>query len=110
MKHKPAKIFVMFTFFSITILTGCSFSESEMIGWYAPLNYKNTFDTIQLQSKGRYHRKVYDKSGKLVLEMNGKWSMKDEVINFESPYFFNLDGDVSRFPELLQDTVGNGGG
>jgi hypothetical protein len=81
-----------------------------MIGKYAPLDYINTFDTIDLQANGKYHRKVYNKHQKLMFEMDGRWNMHNEVINFEPPYFFNLDRDISKFPELLQDTASNGGG
>lgn len=90
------------------LFVSCGYTEKDLIGVYAPADYKNTFDTIQLQEHNKYHRKVYDINKKLVLEMQGEWSIKEDVIEFKSPYFFNLDRDLVEFPELLQDTVSNG--
>lgn len=86
------------------------YTEKELYGTYVPINYKNTFDTVQLEPRNIYHRKIYDKNNKLVLEMNSTWRIeKNTIIHFDS-YFLNLDRDVSKFPELLQDTSGGGGG
>jgi hypothetical protein len=90
------------------LFVSCGYTEKELIGVYAPTDYKNTFDTIQLKEHNKYHRKVYDKNKKLVLEMQGEWNIKEDVIEFKSPYFFNLDRDLVEFPELLQDTASNG--
>lgn len=90
------------------LFVSCGYTEKELIGVYAPTDYKNTFDTIQLKEHNKYHRKVYDKNKKLVLEMQGEWDIKEDVIEFKSPYFFNLDRDLVEFPELLQDTASNG--
>src|SRR5690625_2605713 len=91
-------------FFLIGLLfVSCGYTGKDLIGVYAPTDYKNTFDTIQLKEHNKYHRKVYDKNKKLVLEMQGEWSIKEDVIEFKSPYFFNLDRDLVEFPELLQD-------
>lgn len=87
-----------------------SYTEKELCGTYVPIDYKNTFDTIQLKHQSIYHRKVYDKNKKLVLEMNGTWSLEKNTIVHFDPYFLNLDRDISKFPELLQDTSGGGGG
>jgi len=96
-------------FFLIGLLLGsCSYTEKELIGAYSPTEYKNTFDTIQLKKNNEYHRKVYDINKKLVLEIDGKWSIEEDVIEFKSPYFLNLDRDLVQFPELLQDTKSNG--
>ena len=91
---------------AILFITSCdnSYTEKELYGSYTPVGYKNTFDTIELKPQNIYHRKVYDKNNKLVLEMNGKWIMKStDKVQF-SDFFFNLDRDVSKFPELLTDT------
>lgn len=96
----------------LVLLSSCdeNFKEKELYGNYAPINYKNTFDTIQLKPQGVYHRRVFDSNNKLVLKMDGKWSLeKNTIIHFNS-YFLNLDRDVAKFPELLQDTSGGGGG
>jgi hypothetical protein len=87
-----------------------SFTEREMLGTYAPVNYHNTFDTIQLGPQGRYARRVFDQNRRLVLQTSGEWRLKHDVIAFAAPYFFNLDRDLVAFPELLQDTDGNGSG
>lgn len=96
-------------YFLIGVLfTSCSYSEKEMIGIYAPTDYINTFDTIQLKENNLYYRKLYDFNKNLVLEMQGEWNVEGDVIEFKSPYFLNLDSDLTRFPGLLQDTVSNG--
>ena len=94
------------------LLTSCGgfFTEKEMYGYYVPIGYKNTFDTIELRSHGFYHRKVYNKNKELALEMDGKWEIeREEIIRFHS-FFFNLDRDIEKFPELIKDTVDDGGG
>lgn len=103
------KLFVKI-FFCSGLLIGCttSFTTEETIGTYTPVGYRYTFDTIQLKSDGIYHRKIYDKTKKLVMEMDGQWSFYDtdnNAIQFRS-YFLNLDRDLTRFPELLEDTTG----
>jgi hypothetical protein len=105
------KSFILFTIIGL-FFSSCSnrYTEKELCGMYVPVGYKNTFDSIQLKPQGVYHRKVCDKNNKLVLDMNGKWSLeRNNIIHFDS-YFFNLDRDVTKFPELLQDTSGGGGG
>ncbi len=87
-----------------------SFTEKEIIGTYSPLDYKNTYDTIQLNEHNIYRRKVYDINKKLVLDTKGKWSVDEDVIVFKSPFFLNFDRDLVQFPELLQDTISNGVG
>ena len=97
---------------ALVLLSSCDehFKEKQLYGTYAPLNYKNTFDTIQLNSHGEYHRWIYDVNNKLALKVAGKWRLeKNTILHFDS-YFLNLDRDVAKFPELLQDTLGGGGG
>ena len=78
----------------------------DFYGTYVPIGYKNTLDSIELKPQEIYHRKVYNKTGKKVLDMNGKWVLKsDNEVQFYS-FFLNLDRDVSQFPELLKDTSG----
>lgn len=94
-----------------TLFFSCkSYTEKEIIGLYAPVNYNNTFDTIRLIEGGKYYRKVYDKNKTLVLKMEGKWNVHSDIIEFESPYFYNLDRDLIKYPELMEDTVSNGNG
>lgn len=91
------------------LFVSCGYTEKELIGVYAPTDYKNTFDTIQLKEHNKYHRKVYDKNKKLVLEMNGKWELDGSYIKFKS-FYLNLDDDLVNFPESVRDTTGGWGG
>jgi len=75
MRNEIGKMTFSLSLYFIALFTRCSFSENEMIGMYTPVNYKNTLDTINLQFNGNYHRKIYDKNRKLMLEMDGKWNM-----------------------------------
>jgi len=104
------KVFALFA--CVLLFSSCdnSYTEKELYGSYVPINYKNTTDTIVLRPGEIYQRKVYDKNKNLVLEMDGKWRLeKSTIIHFDS-YFLNLDRDIAKFPELLQDTSGGGGG
>jgi hypothetical protein len=92
----------------IVLFTSCNYREKDLVGTYTPKDYKYTFDTIQLKENNTYYRKVYNSNKKLVLEINGEWSLKGDLIVFKSPYFANLDRDLVAFPELLQDSVSNG--
>lgn len=84
-----------------------NFTEKEVVGIYTPLSYNNTYDTIQLLEKGKYHRKVYDKKKKLVLDIVSDYELRNggSKIYFNS-YFLNIDRDLERFPELVNDTLG----
>lgn len=95
-------------FIIIVFIMSCSYSDNEMIGIYTPSNYKNTYDTIELSSNNVYYRKVYDRNKKLVLKIKGRWALDKDILEFYPPYFFNLDRDLTVFPELLKDTVSNG--
>lgn len=95
-------------FLIVLLFVSCGYTEKELIGVYAVADYKNTFDTIQLMEHNKYRRKIYDKNKKLVLEMDGEWNVDGDIIEFKSPYYFNLDEDLVRFPELLQDTISGG--
>jgi len=98
------KIFLILLLIAINSCTD-NFTEKEVIGYYVPIGYKNTFDTIQLMQGEKYHRKVYDKNKKLVLDMIGNYKLLDNgsKIDFHS-YFLNLDRDLEKFPELVKDT------
>lgn len=102
--NMKAAIFLFF----IIVTVSCSYYAGEMIGTYSPANYTNTYDTIQLGTNNIYYRRVYDRNKKLVLKTKGKWKVDHDLIVFEPPYFWNLDGDLVKFPELLNDTISNG--
>lgn len=96
----------------LLLLTACDFhfTENNLYGSYIPINYKNTYDTICIKPQKLYNRKVYDKNNNLVLNMQGRWELGENgTIRFHS-FFLNLDRDVSKYPELLKDTLSDGGG
>lgn len=103
------RLLILFLF---SMLLSCDehFEKEKLYGYYSPINYKNTFDTIQLKPQGLYHRKLYDKNNQLVLELDGTWRLERNTIISLDSYFFNLDRDLDKFPELLQDTASSGGG
>lgn len=82
------------------------FEEKEVYGYYTPVDYKNNFDTIQLQPESVYHRKVYDKNKKLLFEMSGKWKLESSHRIILSNFYMNLDDDLVKFPENVNDTTG----
>ena len=85
---------------------GCSVSEDEIVGSYAAVGYVNCVDTIVLSQGGSYERKVYAANGNPLLRMRGRWELVDRArVTFHS-FFFNLDRDLLKFPELLTDTTG----
>ncbi len=100
------KIFLILLLIAINSCTN-SFTEKEMIGTYSPLDYKNTYDTIRLLENGVYHRKVYDKNKKLVLDQVSNYELRNggSKIYFHS-YFLNFDRDLVQFPELVNDPIG----
>lgn len=96
------------TLFIILLFSSCveHFEEKEVYGYYTPVGYKNNFDTLQLQPDNVYYRKVYDINKKLLLEMKGKWKMEVNHRIILSPFYMNLDDDLVKFPELVNDTTG----
>lgn len=99
-----------FTILLISIFfISCSFNEEELIGRYTPVNYINSFDTIELKANNIYFRKVYDVHNKLLLEMDGEWRLDGDYIKF-NPFYLNFDDDLLSFPESVQDTTGGWGG
>lgn len=99
------KAFVLFA--CVLFFSSCdnSYTEKELYGSYVPINYKNTTDTILLEPKGMYHRKVYDKNKNLVLEMEGKWNLVAQKTKIKLNHFYlNLDDNLLRFPESARDT------
>lgn len=80
------------------------FEEHELYGYYAPIGYTNTYDTIQLKPDSIYHRTVYDKNNKLILKIDGSWKFKDRHRILFEGFYLNLDRDLVKFPELVSDT------
>lgn len=83
--------------------------EKDLTGTYVPVNYKNNFDTINLEDNGIYSRKVYDINGKLLLKMKGNWEHSQNTIRLEY-FYLNLDDDLVKYPEVVKDTMANWGG
>lgn len=95
--------------FIVLLFSACipHFEDNEVVGLYTPNDYKNNYDTLEIKPDGIYHRKVYDFNKKLLLEMNGKWNLRDnEILHFE-PFYLNLDDDLVKFPHLVKDTTGD---
>jgi len=81
------------------------FEDKEVIGIYTPSDYKNNFDTLELKPNGTYHRKVYDKNKKLLLEMKSNWGLVEQGSKIRiDGFYFNLDDDLVKFPHLVKDT------
>lgn len=99
---KLASVFL----FLFLLLASCDphFNEKELYGNYVPINFKNTYDTIQLESNGLYTRHVYDRNRKIVLNMRGNWSLiSNHIIDFNS-FYLNFDDALIRFPNSTLDT------
>lgn len=98
---------VIYVLFLILLFSSCveHFEEKEVYGYYTPVCYKNNFDTVWLKPDGIYHRKVYDRNKKLLLEMNGKWSLTEQKSKLKiDGFYLNLDDDLVKFPHLVMDT------
>jgi len=99
---------VFYLIFISLALSACNsrYEVNDLIGCYSPIGYVNTYDTICLNSNNTYCRKVYDKNKNLVLNMSGKWYLeRNSTIQFNS-FFLNLDRDIEKYNELIQDTLG----
>ena len=94
------------------MLVACDehFETKEVYGSYTPIGYKNSYDTIQLKPDSVYHRRIYNKNHKLVLEMDGKWVLERSHIIHFIPFYLNLDIDLVKFPKSVTDTSGGWGG
>lgn len=93
---------------AVLMLFACerSIDKNELYGYYTPIGYKNNFDTIQLQSNGKYHRKVYNTNKQILLDTKGVWSLeRNHIIHFHT-FYLNLDDDLIKFPESISDTSG----
>ncbi|MEP6464911.1 MAG: hypothetical protein ABJB05_01340 [Parafilimonas sp.] len=99
------KIVVLFAII-ILIFSACdnSYKEKELYGAYVPIDYKNTFDTIILKPNGEYNRKIYNKNNKRVLDMNGEWEFKNSNRLKIEGFYLNLDDDLIKFPNSINDT------
>ena len=97
---------VLYYLLGLFLLSSCFKvkEEKDLYGYYTPLDYENSFDTILLKPQFIYNRKVYDKERNIVLDMNGKWYLqKNNQIKFNS-FYLNLDDDLIKFPESTKDT------
>lgn len=100
-----------FLILNIIFFVSCveRFEENEIYGKYSPIGYKNTYDTIEIKANGIYYRKIYNNEKSLVQNINSKWRIENKnQIQFDA-FFINLDRDISKFPDLLNDTLNNWG-
>jgi hypothetical protein len=89
-----------------TLISCISYVEQvDIYGDYAPVNYINSYDTIQLKENGIYKRRVYDKNKKLILNMQGNWELINNTKIKLNSFYLNLDDDLKSFPKLTIDTT-----
>jgi hypothetical protein len=98
---------ILLVVFTLLILESCDeyFNERDLYGYYVPIGYVNTFDTIQLKPNSLYHRVVYDKNSKLLLKMEGQWIFKGGNRIVLNSLYLNLDDNLVEFPESANDTT-----
>lgn len=106
---KHMSISVASLLITIFMLTMCSSYQSEdnLIGKYANLSNTNTYDTILLLKGGRYERHIYDKSNNFIKKFEGSWTFNSERKIVFADFFMNLDRDLVKFPELLNEPYGH---
>lgn len=106
---KRMSIIVASLLIIIFMLTMCSSYQSEdnLIGKYASLSNTNTYDTISLLRERRYERHIYGKSNNFIKKFEGSWSFNSEGKIVFADFFMNLDRDLVKFPELLNETYGH---
>jgi len=97
---------IIYLIFISTLFLSCDehFETKDLYGYYTSVNYRNTFDTLRFLPDGVYQRKIYNQSKKIVLEMHGKWLLINQHSLKIDSYFLNLDRDLVKFPELVNDT------
>ena len=78
--------------------------KKDMIGTYVAQDYVNTIDTLRLMANGIYERKVYTKNKELALHTHNEWDLGNDGELVLHAFFFNLDRDLSKFPELTSDS------
>lgn len=92
-------------FYSLILLYlnfSCQIDPEKVYGKYVPDSYKNTYDTITIETNGSYKRVIYDKTGKKLLSYEAKYKLNANSIKFDD-FYLNLDKDLKRFPEDVED-------
>ncbi|WP_100075671.1 hypothetical protein [Chryseobacterium camelliae] len=80
----------------------CQIDPEKVYGKYVPDSYKNTYDTITIETNGSYKRVIYDKTGKKLLDYESKYKLNANSIKFDD-FYLNLDKDLKMFPEDVED-------
>ncbi len=88
---------------SLSIGCGVPLKEEDVIGTYVAQGYVNTIDSLRLRSGGIYERLVYTKDRQLALSVQNNWEFRKDGEIVLHAFFFNLDRDLSKFPELIED-------
>ena len=86
--------------------------KSEISGTYIYNRAENTFDTLVIYNNGSYRERLYDKSGKLVVERNSKWRITKDSDNLFYPrihmnnMILNEDRQIFHERNYLRDRMG----
>lgn len=95
----------MIFFISILSLLNYKYSEKDVIGIYTTYELENTKDTFIFKEKGIYNRKIYNKENKLLKNYLGDWKISNQRKILIDNFFLNLDRNLDKYPELLNDTM-----
>lgn len=95
----------MTLFFVVSaIIYSCQPSESEVLGCYVAIDFKNNSDTICLNSDHSYDRRIYV-DDELFFNERNTWSYESNHINFDN-FFFNYDANLLKFPDIIEENKG----
>jgi hypothetical protein len=91
----------------LPLLISChNISDKDIYGKYSPVSYKITYDTLTIRRDEYYNRVIFDKNGKKFLNYNAKYLLKSPLTIKFSDFYFNLDKDLTVFPEeVLPNTI-----
>lgn len=95
---------IVFIAILAVITAGCELSEKDVVGTYAAVDYRNSFDTIVIVEGGTYLRRVHDKNNKLLLLHSQKWAIERGKTITLSGFYLNYDDDLLNYPYLVNDT------
>lgn len=101
--HSMKKMKAIVSLIILPLLFSCqTISDNEVHGKYAPISYKNTYDTLIIHKNGIYSRVIYNRKGKKLLGYNSKYKLDGSSIKF-SDFYLNLDKDLIVFPQDVND-------
>ena len=68
--------------------------KSDIAGTYIYNRAQNTFDTVVIYNNGSYRERLYDKTGKLIVERKSNWNINKGNINLNN-MIVNEDRQIS---------------